>query len=49
MFGIGTQEVIFIILIALLFFGGKNIPELMKGFPQIFVFTDPCIVATHNA
>lgn len=31
MFGIGTQEFIFIILIVLLFFGGKKIPELMKG------------------
>lgn len=31
MFGIGTQEIIFIVLIALLFFGGKKIPELMKG------------------
>ncbi len=32
MFGIGTQEIIFIVLIVLLFFGGKKIPELMKGF-----------------
>lgn len=31
MFGIGTQEIIFIVLIVLLFFGGKKIPELMKG------------------
>ena len=32
MFGIGTQEIIFIIvLIVLLFFGGKKIPELMNG------------------
>lgn len=31
MFGIGTQEIFFIILIVLLFFGGKKIPELMKG------------------
>ena len=31
MFGIGTQEIIFIILIVLLFFGGKKIQELMKG------------------
>ena len=27
----GTQEIIFIVLIVLLFFGGKKIPELMKG------------------
>ena len=31
MFGIGTQEIIFIVLIVLLFFGSKKIPELMKG------------------
>lgn len=31
MFGIGMQELIFIALIVLLFFGGKKIPELMKG------------------
>jgi sec-independent protein translocase protein TatA len=31
MFGIGTQEIIFIVLILLLFFGGKKIPELMGG------------------
>lgn len=31
MFGIGTQEIIFIALIVLLFFGGKKIPELMGG------------------
>ena len=29
--GIGTQEILFIVLIVLLFFGGKRIPELMKG------------------
>lgn len=31
MFGVGTQELIFIALIVLLLFGGKKIPELMKG------------------
>ncbi|MBQ4519580.1 MAG: twin-arginine translocase TatA/TatE family subunit [Bacteroidaceae bacterium] len=31
MFGIGFQEIIIIALIVLLFFGGKKIPELMKG------------------
>lgn len=30
--GIGTQELLFIILIILILFGGKKIPELMKGF-----------------
>ena len=29
--GIGMQEVLLIALVVLLFFGGKNIPELMKG------------------
>lgn len=29
--GIGTQEFLFIILIILILFGGKKIPELMKG------------------
>ncbi len=31
MFGIGTQELLLIALIILLLFGGKKIPELMKG------------------
>jgi sec-independent protein translocase protein TatA len=31
LFGIGMQEVIVIALIVLLLFGGKKIPELMKG------------------
>ncbi|WP_289226638.1 twin-arginine translocase TatA/TatE family subunit [Phocaeicola sartorii] len=30
-FGIGTQEIIFIVLVVLLFFGGKRVPELMEG------------------
>ncbi|MGL4410985.1 MAG: Sec-independent protein translocase subunit TatA/TatB [Bacteroidales bacterium] len=29
--GLGMQELLFISLIVLLFFGGKKIPELMKG------------------
>lgn len=29
--GIGLQEVLLIALVVLLFFGGKKIPELMKG------------------
>lgn len=29
--GIGLQEVLVIALVVLLFFGGKKIPELMKG------------------
>lgn len=31
MFGIGAQELLLIALIVLLFFGGKKIPEMMKG------------------
>ena len=31
MLGIGTQEILVIALIILLLFGGKKIPELMKG------------------
>ncbi len=29
--GLGFQEIIIIALVVLLFFGGKKIPELMKG------------------
>lgn len=31
MFGLGLQEILIIALIILLLFGGKKIPELMKG------------------
>ena len=31
MIGIGLQEIIVIALVVLLLFGGKKIPELMKG------------------
>ena len=31
MFAIGAQELLLIALIVLLFFGGKKIPEMMKG------------------
>jgi sec-independent protein translocase protein TatA len=30
-FGLGTQEIILITIIVLLLFGGKKIPELMRG------------------
>ena len=29
--GLGMQEILLITLVILLFFGGKKIPELMKG------------------
>ena len=38
MFGIGTQEIILIVLVVLLFFGGKKIPELMKGLGKRCTF-----------
>ena len=31
LFGLGLQEIVVIALIVLLLFGGKKIPELMKG------------------
>ena len=31
LFGLGMQEILVIALIVLLFYGGKKIPELMKG------------------
>lgn len=32
--GLGLQEIVFIALIILLLFGGKKIPELMRGLGQ---------------
>ena len=31
MFGLGVQELMLILIIAMLFFGGKKIPEIAKG------------------
>ena len=31
MFGLGMQEILILALLVLLFFGGKKIPELMRG------------------
>lgn len=33
--GLGMQEVLLIALVVLLFFGGKKIPELMKGLGKV--------------
>ena len=30
-FGLGTTEIILIVLVVLLLFGGRKIPELMRG------------------
>lgn len=35
MFGIGMQELLLIAIVILLFFGGKKIPELMKGLGKV--------------
>ena len=35
MFGLGMQEILIIALIVLLFYGGKKIPELMKGLGKV--------------
>jgi len=32
MFGLGTPEILLILLVVLVIFGGKKIPELMGGF-----------------
>ena len=34
MFGIGTQELVVILVIVLVFFGGKKLPELSKGLGE---------------
>ncbi|HPS64818.1 MAG TPA: twin-arginine translocase TatA/TatE family subunit [Ignavibacteria bacterium] len=31
MFGLGTQEIVLIVIVVLLLFGPKKIPEIMKG------------------
>jgi len=31
MFGLGTQEILLVLLIILLLFGAKRIPEIMRG------------------
>ena len=33
-FGLGTPEIIIILIVVLLLFGGKKIPELMRGIGQ---------------
>ena len=34
MFGLGAQELLLILLIALFFFGGDKLPEIAKGLGQ---------------
>ncbi len=33
-FGLGSQEVVLIVILALVMFGGKKIPELMRGLGE---------------
>ena len=43
MFGLGTGEIILIVIVVLLLFGGKKIPELMKGLGKgVRSFKDEC-------
>ena len=47
--GIGMQEILVIALIVLLLFGGKKIPELMKGIGKgVRSFKDTVIRKTTN-
>jgi len=34
MFGLGAQELLIILLIALFFFGGEKLPDIAKGLGQ---------------
>ncbi|MEN6302890.1 MAG: twin-arginine translocase TatA/TatE family subunit [Armatimonadia bacterium] len=34
MFGLGTSEILLVILVILLLFGAKKIPEMMRGMGQ---------------
>ncbi len=34
MFGLGTQEILLILLLVMILFGAKKIPEIMRGLGQ---------------
>lgn len=34
MFGLGTPEIVLILIVVLVLFGGKKIPELMRGLGE---------------
>ena len=48
-FGLGGQEILFIALIVLLLFGGRKIPELMKGLGLgVYSFIDVMYVVVND-
>ena len=36
MFGLGAQELLLILLIALFFFGGEKLPDIAKGLAGVY-------------
>ena len=49
LFGIGTTEILLIVLVLLLLFGGKKLPELMRGAGRgIREFKDAVNTATSD-
>ena len=41
MFGLGAQELLLILLIALFFFGGEKLPDIAKGLDVHFISSLP--------